>query len=227
MKCSLFTALILFAITITFNIPFRCSNSACGGVMHPDEVTNSHISITKNEIEAYAKKFNRLPGKLSKLSDLPPSDPHDKPGSSITDGWGQPLIYEPQTDGSVVLGSLGESGKNNARSMRFSVIGLDDDDADKGFSTLSSMVVVEGAIRLYAKTNHQLPNRLSDIKGDPRIRRTVDAWGRPMMYIPNPDGSVILSSQGKIGSNQIFSRQFTVPGIQTKGPTTATTENTK
>jgi hypothetical protein len=67
-----------------------------------------------------------------------------------------------------------------------------------------------------------LPAKLADLPDiDPVF--SIDGWKTPIQYAPQPDGSVILTSHGAVGTNQIFSIQFAVPGITSKAPTSAVT----
>ncbi len=78
--------------------------------------------------------------------------------------------------------------------------------------TRTNMDVLQCQIQDYVQLHRKLPARLSDLPtlppdhGDDKN----DAWGRPIRYILQPDGSVVLKSGGKDGKSEITSH-FTVP----------------
>jgi len=92
--------------------------------------------------------------------------------------------------------------------------------------TRTRMTITEYRIRDYAAQNHRLPAQLSDLPplSPDRDGNTDDAWGRPLVYMPQPDSSVILSSHGKDGSSNAITVRFTIPGVNLSGPTTVTTK---
>ena len=87
------------------------------------------------------------------------------------------------------------------------------------------MISLEYRIRDYVAHNHVLPPRLADLPplAPNRSSSTNDAWGRPIMYAPQPDGSVILSSPGKPGGHPITLRFAISP---TTNPSTESSSET-
>jgi hypothetical protein len=78
------------------------------------------MNVTEYRIRDYAAEHHRLP---ARLSDLPKLENPNRDGS-CRDGWGRELIYAPQSDGSVVLSSLGKNGRlggKGAMVRRFTV----------------------------------------------------------------------------------------------------------
>lgn len=70
---------------------------------------------------------------------------------------------------------------------------------------------LEIRIQKYAELNHALPSKLSDLPVDPeRDDTTTDGWSKPITYSPQKDGSVILTSPGKNGGEDIRSHQFSM-----------------
>jgi hypothetical protein len=177
-------------------------------VIPPESRTLGSLTSARVRIEAYVAVHHRLP---EKLSDVPKRAgyTHDD-----LDGWGKPLVYTPLADGSVVLTSLGKDGANSARSIRFSILTSGDKaDSSAELMTRGTMNFLEGEIYSYVQLHHRLPGSLTEIPNlDPIFLN--DSWGRPLLYSAEPDGSVILASHGKEGSNQTFSVQFGVSGVQ-------------
>lgn len=67
--------------------------------------------------------------------------------------------------------------------------------------TQTRMRVTERRIRAYVAEHKRLPTKLAEL---PRLgcnydERTLDGWGRELIYAFQPDGSVVLSSFGKSG----------------------------
>jgi len=188
-------------------------------IIPPENETNTAITGEELRIERYVAEHHELPERLSDLPKVPGEFDRD------VDGWGKPLVYAPQKDGSVVVGSPGKEGQHNARFIRFSII-LPEDQADQEaqFWTYDNFRVIETSIRDYVATQHRLPKSLADI--DIRAHAYLnDRWDGPIAYSPEADGSVILASHGKPGSGQVFSVQFSVPGVVSTGEATETGES--
>jgi hypothetical protein len=181
----------------------------------PESQTEDAMFDAESRVQSYFAQRHRLPENLSDVPRIPDHADRD------VDGWGSPLVYSPQSDGSVVITSLGKEGANNKQSVRFSIIPAGDKaDEDAWEMTYRWMTYVENAVGSYAAKFQQLPDRLDLIA--PAF--TMDGWGRPIEYAPQPDGSVILTSHGATGSGQIFSLQFTVPGATPVGASATATE---
>jgi len=70
------------------------------GRIPPVPLTMSAMNDLQRRIEAYATKHHQLP---ASLANLPPPDPQYDSG--MKDAWGDPIVYEPHADGTVVLKS--------------------------------------------------------------------------------------------------------------------------
>jgi hypothetical protein len=189
-----------------------------------EEQTRGVLNSVIDDIEDYAAQHHRLP---DKLSDLPPHP------LGTDNGWGKPLVYEPQADGTAVLRSVGERDGNDTTSIRFSIIDKNNRqyNTPSRVSDSSAMNITfinfewqDEGIRQYVAEHHRLPDSLADLKypsapPERLISDLKDGWGWPVSYTPRGDGTVLLRSGGRDGK-QIFSREFTVSGIEAKGPTT-------
>jgi hypothetical protein len=176
----------------------------------PVQVTRGNMDSIQIRIQTYVDKHHVLP---KDLSDLPQRPDH---ADSIVDGWGRPLAFAPQPDGSVVITSLGKDGAHNSRSIRFTILDPGDEtNSGKEYMTFGNMEYVENIIKQYAKANHLLP---SDLSACPELKsfETVDGWDVPFLYIRSANNCV-LTSHGQPGSTQIFSLQFEVPNVKSGG----------
>jgi len=186
-------------------------------IIPPESETLGALTGAQIRIQLYVAEHHRLP---DKLADLPPRPNHS---DRDIDGWGKPLIYAPQPDGSVVITSPGKDGDHNARSVRFSIIPSEDKvNLEAETMTEMNLSSIAGEIRKWGKEHHRLPNSFTEVPVlQQRPELLTDGWNRPISYTPQPDGSVLLTSHGQPGTSQIFSLQFTVPGITQFTPTTA------
>ncbi len=167
-------------------------------VIPPDILTCNRVSLTEERIREYAARHDRLPAKLSDLPLLPANR-----DSSTKDAWGRPLIYQPRPDGSVVLGNRWTNGTTCAVTVHFvPTTPLYPED----------VMLAAHLIRDYAAANHHLPKRLSDLHNLSGYQPGCinNARGKPLLYQPQPDGSVILASRGKDGSGEAVTVHFTV-----------------
>lgn len=186
----------------------------------PELQTENALVCTLVRIQDYENKYHRLP---KKLSDLPVRLSHS---DSLVDGWGKPLVYEPQKDGSVILRSLGKDGANDLRSIRQPILAKKNDEEEFNIAmTLDSMENIERGIRDYVDKHHRLPDGYPDLPEE-ITDQAVDGWGGPILYLPSPDGTVRLSSRGK-GGKQVLFLKFIIHGIKVKKPTPATTRTSK
>jgi hypothetical protein len=177
-------------------------------IIPPRMVTEGTLSTIELRVQLYVAEHGRLPGRLSDLPQLPDHD--DKP----IDGWGNPITYSRQEDGSVVLASSGGADGSDARSIRFSTIPPGDKaDSNAKMFTFNGMGNIERLLRKYVTAHHELPPRLADLP-DAGGLEPVDGWGGPLDYQPGQNGSVVLTSHGKMGSNQVFSDAFVIPGAK-------------
>ncbi len=191
------------------------------GVISPVVATKNTLSNLESRIQTYAAEHNELPHKLSDLPVRP--DWND----ILTDGWGKPIVYSPQKDGSVLLIVSGENPGVDARSIRFSIVPNDEADQDAVWMTFNNMDCTETLLAEYAAAHSRLPDKLSDIPDEQAPDKdgfTIDAWGQRFEYKLGSGGKATLTSRGKIGSKQIYSSEFIVAGPNGAGPTTATTQ---
>jgi hypothetical protein len=94
--------------------------------------------------------------------------------------------------------------------------------------TEAAVQITEQRIKEYVSEHHKLPRNLSDLPPVPpdRYSDINDAWGRELIYTPQPDGSVVLGSHGKDGTgDDKFTVRFTVPEPIMGGATTTPTVN--
>jgi|GEM_PF-5439800 len=83
-----------------------------------------------------------------------------------------------------------------------------------GALTRGRMNGVEQRIRAYAQVHHHMPATLADLpKRENYDDSDVDGRGKPLVYTPQTDGSVVITSFGKPGSNQPISLRFTIDGV--------------
>jgi hypothetical protein len=172
----------------------------------PENLICTNLHLTELRIRDYTAQNHRLP---EKLSDLPPLSP-DRDGRSTEDAWGRPLLYKPQADGSVILGSRWASGANWAITVHFNPTGIEE--VQEKSTDAGRLLRIAYRIRAYAGQRHTVPAKLSDLPppaGDV-YSGTEDWWGRPVIYEPQPDGSVILASRGKEGNSNVITVRFTV-----------------
>jgi hypothetical protein len=78
-------------------------------------------------------------------------------------------------------------------------------------TTFNNMGLLEREIRVFIQANHRLPASLAEIHQ--MMDEGMDGWHNPISYSPQPDGSVLLSSHGPGGANQVFSIQIFTPGL--------------
>jgi hypothetical protein len=225
MKSLAFTILIGCVVLIGALVPGARAGPPWGmSAMSPEEETDTGLSYTEDRVQDYVSKEHHLP---AKLSDLPLNPGKD---GRLTDGWGKPFLYAPQKDGSVILSSVGRDGPDHAESIRFSMIDPSDDVNDGAkLETYEDLKGIEYRMHDYVAACHHLPETLTDLDSADSTARlsTVDGWGDPISYARQSDGSVLLSSHGKPGCKQVFSRQFTVPGATPGAPTTSAATSPK
>ncbi len=170
--------------------------------IRPETLTWSRVSLTEQRIREYVAQHHRLP---EKLSDLPPLSANRD--SRTEDAWGQPLIYHPQPDGSVILGSRWAERGKFAFTVHFDPRATSSLEEGR---TPGSLMLTKDRIRMYAAQNHKLPAALSDLPPVAGAETPLDGWGRPFVYEPQADGSVILRSLGKGGKVDVTTVHFTV-----------------
>jgi len=99
MKNKVITLLIIVLLALVMiNVLFV-------SVIPPHAMTNSSISESFVRIILYIRKHNKFP---ESLSVLPKRDGY---GNSITDGWGNTLIFKIEEDKIITLSSLGKDGR--------------------------------------------------------------------------------------------------------------------
>lgn len=107
---------ITFIVVCSALILYGVANLLLDDSIPPRTLTTMAMRSTEQRIRVYAAQHHRLPASLTGLPELP----HKY--NSLRDAWGRQLIYAPQPDGSVILSSLGKSGKPgdpNAMSEKF------------------------------------------------------------------------------------------------------------
>ena len=197
----IFAALLILAAYIAIQ-------GLLGNQISRDLETKNELSQLELRIQTYAARHDRLP---KSLNDLPARPGYD---DRVVDGWGKNILYHPDADGSVTLSSLGGTDRNDARSIRFSII---PEEGPSGrypkMLTFDYMWVIEQQCRKYVDVHHQLPGKLSDLP--PENNRVIfDGWGSPIKYDIGPNGLVVLTNSGQLGSKQIFSTAFIVAGVK-------------
>jgi hypothetical protein len=81
--------------------------------------------------------------------------------------------------------------------------------------TRSRMSGIETRMREYTASHGRLPNELSELPQRPNYDdRVVDAWGQPIQYVRNADGSVTLISRGESPPHYIQRRFNLFPGLK-------------
>jgi hypothetical protein len=178
-------------------------------VITVQEHTDGCLEFTRSRILTYVSDHHCPP---ITLSDLPGSD-----GDKAIDGWGNPLIYQPQSDGSIVLRSLGNDRGTTTCSMRFSII--DPTDEKEGAAMLDTflrMYRIRSFLKHYVADHQRLPDILPTSYPEPLgfdlPHDGVDGWGRPISYTARSNGSVLLNSHG-VDGKQCFSLEFILPGV--------------
>jgi hypothetical protein len=220
MQKSLFQRAI-YALLIGVSIAPIRPDMLAAGVISPIVDTKNTLSNLESRIQTYAAEHKELP---QVLSDLPVRPNRN---DVLTDGWGKPIVYSPQKDGSVLLIVSGESPSVDARSIRFSIVPDKEEDQDAVWTTFNNMDSTETLLREYAAAHSRLPDKLSDIPGEQAPDKdgfTIDAWGQRFEYTQGGGGKVTLRSRGKTGSKQIYSSEFIIARLNGAGPTTATTQ---
>lgn len=176
----------------------------------PESMTEGVFNDLKIRIESYVADHHQLP---ASLTELPPRPDH---GNQLTDGWGSPIIYAPQKDGSVLLVSPGKSDGSNRRSVQFS-IAKNQVESEAESLTFMHMWTAEHYLREYVRVHSHMPGSLSDL---PEVRGATtaqdfsrDCWGQPIECNVDAGGLVNLTSRGKDGKS-IFRKQFIITGLK-------------
>jgi hypothetical protein len=184
-------------------------------VVTPDELTHDRILSTQGDLLDYVADHHKLPEKLTELPEGAPE--------TILDGWGKPLVYQPQKDGSVILGYEGQVEGSELCVLRFPGSNmLESSDRYAVTMIISELDFIEIRVRNYVKENHRMPAALSDLSNLPPWM-PFDGWDSRIFYSLQADGSGLVTNNGKIGNNQIISLHFTIPDARANGPATVPT----
>ena len=91
-----------------------------------------------------------------------------------------------------------------------------------GLATRNRLSELERRIQAYAAKKKRLPADLSDLPIRPDYDdRVVDGWDKPVLYLPQKDGSVILSSAGPTGLGHPRSFRFSIVSDESESDSTA------
>jgi hypothetical protein len=192
----------------------------------PECETANAMDQAETRIENYVAEKHSLP---KALTDVQVRPDHGDDGN--IDGWGQPLIYEPQKDGSVILRSNGAVGQS--RSVQFYPLNpLDTDDLLAQLTTHDRMWNIEMLVHQYAIKQKRVPKTIAELTagGDGGLDASeVDGWKRTIRYAVDSNGTVTLISDEKPGLSHKIVLNFDVPEATklAKGPTTNEAQGSK